>query len=70
MEEQFVGRGDAQTRSDRPGIYNAGPLRHLLRRVRLFEQLLGYLAEVVDETDSRIFLQRIIDAAIETLLKR
>lgn len=70
MEEQFVGRGDAQTRSDRSGIYDAGPLRHLLRRVRLFEQLLGYLAEIVDETDGRVLLQRIVDTAIEMLFSR
>lgn len=68
MEEQFVGRGNAQARSYRSGIYNASSLRHLLRWMRFFEQLLGYLTEVVDETDSRIFLQRIINAAIETLL--
>lgn len=67
MEEQFVRRGDAETRGDRSGIYDAGPLRHLLCRVRFFEQLLWYLAEVVNEADSRVLLQRIVDAAIDTL---
>lgn len=37
MEEQFVRRSDAQSRSNGPGVYNAGSLRHLLRRMRLLE---------------------------------
>lgn len=70
MEEQFVRRGDAQSGGDGSRIYNAGPLCHFLRWMRLLEQLLRYLTEIVNKTDSRVLFQRIVDATREMLIKK
>lgn len=66
MEEQLLGRCDSLRRHDVVRVQNRGAaLRHFLTGMRLFEQLFWYLAEIVDETYRRVFLQRVIDTEIE-----
>lgn len=45
-----------------PGVQHGAAVVQLLGRVRLLEQLLRDLSKVVDETDRRVFLQRIVNA--------
>lgn len=65
MEEQFLRRRYPLRGYDVIRVqYGGAPLRHLLAGMSLLEQLFRYLAEVVYETDRRIFLKRIVNAEI------